>query len=98
MWMLTQLCPNLCNPIDCSLPVSSVHGIFLARILEWGCHFLHQGIFHPGIKPMSPESPALVGGFLTIKPTGNHNEILLSHKNTLNLPFATTWRVLCLMK
>ena len=31
----TQSCPTLCNPIDCSLPGSSVHGIFQARILEW---------------------------------------------------------------
>ena len=30
-----QLCPNLCEPIDCSLPGSSVHGIFQARILGW---------------------------------------------------------------
>ena len=30
-----QLCPTLCNPMDCSLPDSSVHGIFQARILEW---------------------------------------------------------------
>ena len=30
-----QSCPALCNPMDCSLPVSFVHGIFLARILEW---------------------------------------------------------------
>ena len=29
-----QLCPTLCNPIDCSLPGSSVHGILQARILE----------------------------------------------------------------
>ena len=32
---VTQLCPNLCNPMDCSLPGSSVHGILQARILEW---------------------------------------------------------------
>ena len=31
--------------MDCSLPVSSVHGISQARILEWGCHFLLQSIF-----------------------------------------------------
>ena len=31
-----QLCPTLCSPIDCSLPGSSVHGIFQARVLEWG--------------------------------------------------------------
>ena len=30
-----QLCPTLCDPIDCSLPPSSVHGILQTRILEW---------------------------------------------------------------
>ena len=33
--VLTQLCPTLCNPRDCSPPGFSVHGIILARILEW---------------------------------------------------------------
>ena len=33
--LVTQLCLTLCNPMDCSLPVSSVHGILQARILEW---------------------------------------------------------------
>ena len=33
---VTQLCPTLLNPMDCSLPGSSVHGIFQARVLEWG--------------------------------------------------------------
>ena len=32
---LTQSCLTLCDPMDCSLPGSSVHGIFQARILEW---------------------------------------------------------------
>ena len=31
-----QLCPTLCNPMDCSLPGSSIHGIFQAGVLEWG--------------------------------------------------------------
>ena len=31
-----QLCPTLNNPMDCSLPGSSTHGIFQARVLEWG--------------------------------------------------------------
>ena len=30
-----QLCLTLCNPMDCSLLVSSVHGLLQARILEW---------------------------------------------------------------
>ena len=31
-----QSCLTLCDPMDCSLPGSSVHGIFQARVLEWG--------------------------------------------------------------
>ena len=33
---VAQSCPTLHEPIDCSLPGSSVHGIFQARVLEWG--------------------------------------------------------------
>ena len=33
---IAQLCPTLSNPTDCSFPGSSVHGIFQARVLEWG--------------------------------------------------------------
>ena len=32
---VAQSYPTLCNPIDCSLPGSSIHGLFQARILEW---------------------------------------------------------------
>ena len=32
---VAQSCPTLCNPMDCSLPGTSIHGIFQARILEW---------------------------------------------------------------
>ena len=31
-----QLCPTLCDPMDCSPPGSSIHGVFQARVLEWG--------------------------------------------------------------
>ena len=33
---VTQSCPTLSDPMDCSPPGSSVHGIFQARVLEWG--------------------------------------------------------------
>ena len=33
---VAQSCPTLCDPMDCSLPGSSIHGIFQARVLEWG--------------------------------------------------------------
>ena len=32
---VVQSCPTLCNPMDCSLPGSSIHGISQARVLEW---------------------------------------------------------------
>ena len=44
--LVAQLCPTLCNPMDCSPSGSSVHEIFQARIHTGvGCHFLLQGIF-----------------------------------------------------
>ena len=33
---VTQSCPTLSNPMDCSPPGSSIHGIFQARVLDWG--------------------------------------------------------------
>ena len=42
---ITQSCLTLYNPMDCNPPGSSVHGIFQARILGAGCHFLLQWIF-----------------------------------------------------
>ena len=60
-----QACPTLCNSMDCSLPGSSVHGIFQVRILD-GLPCPPPGDFpNPGIEPMSLASPALAGRFLT---------------------------------
>ena len=33
---VTQSCPTLCDPMDCSPPGFSIHGVFQARVLEWG--------------------------------------------------------------
>ena len=41
--LLAQSCPILCNPTDCSLPGSSVHGILQARILEWVAIYFSRG-------------------------------------------------------
>ena len=43
--LVAHLYLTLCDPIDCSLPGSSVHGILQARIPESSCYFLLQGIF-----------------------------------------------------
>ena len=43
LWLVINLCPTLLWPYDCSLPASSVHGIFPARILEWlAISFSHE--------------------------------------------------------
>ena len=44
---VTQLCPTLCDPMDSSLPGSSVHGIFQARILEWAAISFSRGSSEP---------------------------------------------------
>ena len=44
---LLQLCLTLCNPMDCSLPGSSVHGILQARILEWVTISFSRGSSQP---------------------------------------------------
>ena len=45
--MLNQSCPTFCNPMDCSPPRSSVHGISQARILEWVVLPSTWGYFQP---------------------------------------------------
>ena len=48
--LTAQLCQTLCNPMDCSLPGSSIHVIFRARILEWfanpGLLYCRQILYH----------------------------------------------------
>ena len=45
---VAQSCPTLSDPMDYSLPVSSIHGILQARLLEWGAiAFSHAFIYHP---------------------------------------------------
>ena len=60
-----QACPTLCDPMDCSLPGSSVYGILQVRILEWVAMPFSRGFFRLGMEPMSLMSPALAGGFFT---------------------------------
>ena len=54
---VAQSCPTLCNPMNCSLPGSSLHGILQARVLEWVAIFLLQEIFPTqGLNPGLPHS------------------------------------------
>ena len=57
-------CPTLCDPMDCSLPGSSVHRMLRGKDTGVGCHFLLQeNLPTPGIQPMSLASSALAGGY-----------------------------------
>ena len=63
---LLQACPTFHNSMDCSLPGSSVHGIFQARILEQIAMPSPPGdLPHPGIEHTFLMSPALAGRFFT---------------------------------
>ena len=48
--LVTQSCPALCDAMDCSLPGSSVHGIFQARILEWVAIWFSKGSSWPRVQ------------------------------------------------
>ena len=87
VFSVAQSCPTLCNPFGCSPPVSSVHGISQAKILDHvtisysSCHFLFPD---PGIKTTSPVSPALAGRFFATVVVQSLSHIQL---------FATPWTV-----
>ena len=67
--MLTsQLCPTLCDPMDCSMPGSSVHEILQARILEWAAIPFSWGFSWPTDQTWVSRGPWIVGGFLIAEP------------------------------
>ena len=53
---VAQLCPTLRNPMDYSLPGSSVHGIFQARVLEWGAITFSEGLLNVTQFPNNSEA------------------------------------------
>ena len=66
-----QLCPTLCNPMDCSPPDSSVHAIFQARTLERLLSPSPGDLPHSGIEPVP-----LVASALQV------DSLLLSHQGS----------------
>ena len=65
-----QSCPTPCNPMDCSLPGSSVHGDSPGKNTGVGCPAPPLGdLPDPGIKPSSLVSPALAVRFFTTSTT-----------------------------
>ena len=62
-------CPILCDPVDCSPPGSSVHGILQVWILEWVAMSFSRGSSDLGIEPLFLMSSALAGRFFTTSAT-----------------------------
>ena len=69
--MRAQLCPTVCDLMDCSPPGSSVLGILQARILEHVAISFSRGSSQLGDQiPISFKSPALADRFFTTEPPG----------------------------
>ena len=79
--LVTQLGLTLCDPVDCSPPGSSVHGILQARILAWVCHFLLQGIF-----PTQGSNSCLLHCRQTVYPVSH------THGTMFNVASRRRWR------
>ena len=52
--LVAQLCPTLCDPMDCSPPDFSVHGILQGRKREWVAISFSGDLPDPGFKPRTP--------------------------------------------
>ena len=77
MCLVTQFCLTLCNPMDCSLPGSSVHGIISRQEYRNGLPFPSPGdLPNPGIKS---GSLALQTDSLSSKPSGKPLQVIYSH-------------------
>ena len=74
--LVAQSCPTLCDPIDCSPPSSSVHGILQARILEWVAMPSSRGSSEP--RDWTQVS-CVAGGFFTISAT-REVQISINHE------------------
>ena len=63
---VAQLCPTLSDPMDCSLPGSSIHGIFQERVLEWGVTAF-SGLPEAGV-PKYPKNAYVRAKLLQVSP------------------------------
>ena len=92
--LVTQSCLTLCDPMDCSLPCSSVHGILQARILEWVAIPFSRGSSQP--RDWTQVS-CIAGGFFTIWTTketqkeGKEGNFFKDSGELLPNTFALNW-------
>ena len=63
---VTQSCPTLRNPVDCSLPGSSIHGIFPGKSTGVGCHCLSQTVLPTTKQQQQNKKPFRIVDFMYI--------------------------------
>ena len=85
-----QLCATLSDPMDCSLPGSSVHGIFQARVLEWGAIAFSDGMC------ISLNKPALILLWLTLEFSPMQSQRPSRGAGPRDLPETWNETILCL--
>ena len=82
---VAQSCLTLSDPMDCSPPGPSVHGIFQARVLEWGAIAFSDSIFKiaakPGVQATQPEQ-CLISQSRTAPLLKEHNQHQFTHYTT----------------
>ena len=85
-----QSCLTLCDPMDSSLPSSSVHGTLQVRILEWLPCPPPGDLPDPGIEPASLMSPALASRFFTTSTTDDYVNKKCQHLGCVGMFFNLT--------
>ena len=80
--LVPQSCLPLCDPMNCSLPGSSVHGTLQVRILEWVAISLFRGSFQPRDRICVS---CLAGGFFTTESPGKPPRLILRQQGTNNV-------------
>ena len=85
LYLVTQLCPTLCDPVDCSLASLSM-GVLQARILDWVSCPPPGDLPNPGIKP---KSLSLQADSLPTEPPGKPRNIVVCSLSLLQWVFPT---------
>ena len=88
---VVQSCLILCDPMDYSSPGCSVHGIFLARILEWIAISYSRGFSRPRDQTVSLAYSALAGRLFTTRTTWEAPHNQLHHHRQTRHPLTFIW-------
>ena len=81
---------NFCNPLECKPPISSVHGIFQGRILEWVTLSYSKGSSQPRDQTCVS---CIAGGFFTAEPLGKHHMLARLCSKFFKLGFSSTTQI-----